>query len=206
MSFGKSKSESSSAPLTPEQVQGYYDQLDTNTGGNLSQFAAADFAPVQLDRAAFTPTAALTPAELSKIGGAGATRQLGLTRSRDNTFNRTRADPSLSVFQRNRSNQLTTDDFNDRSDAINKETEALLSQFLSRNREFEAGQNQFGANFSAGQNAAQFESGVTNRNLERDRLTALANIFFGGKGQVSSGKSSGFNIGYRPAPVTTSSN
>lgn len=44
-SLGGSSSKSSSKPLTPAQVQGYYNQLNTNTGGRLADFARAGTAP-----------------------------------------------------------------------------------------------------------------------------------------------------------------
>ena len=46
-SAGGSSSSSKSKPLTPGQVQGYYNQLDTNTGGRLADFAQSGTQPTQ---------------------------------------------------------------------------------------------------------------------------------------------------------------
>ena len=44
-SLGGSKSKSSTNPLTPTQVQGYYNQLNANTGGRLADFATTGTQP-----------------------------------------------------------------------------------------------------------------------------------------------------------------
>jgi hypothetical protein len=50
---GSSKSKSESKPLTPAQVQGYYNQLNTNSGGRLADFARNGTQPTQ-----YTPVGA----------------------------------------------------------------------------------------------------------------------------------------------------
>lgn len=49
-SLGGSSSKSSSKPLTPTQLQGYYNTLNSNSGGRLADFARAGTAPT-----AYTP-------------------------------------------------------------------------------------------------------------------------------------------------------
>ncbi len=65
-SLGGSSSKSSSKPLTPTQVQGYYNTLNSNSGGRLADFAANGTAPTAYDGIGAAgkvtaPTATATP-------------------------------------------------------------------------------------------------------------------------------------------------
>ncbi|MFO1359617.1 hypothetical protein [Plasticicumulans sp.] len=76
----------------------------------------------------------LTPAQLQALGGLGATRTADTERARRQAIEQIRSDASLDVFQRGRSRQLTDQDYTARLDAINKETEAAISQLASEQR------------------------------------------------------------------------
>ena len=178
---GSSKSKNSShqtsesSPLTPEEVRGYYDMLDGLTGGRLNTFANQGTAPVNY--------APLTEGQLRAIGGAGETRRNALNRTYNDQQDQINDDSSLTVAQRTRANQLATNEYSDSLDAINKEVEATMAAL--------SGQEQMNA----------YNASVRNANLTRDDLNAIANIFFGGKGQKSksegssSGSSSSWNFG-----------
>lgn len=121
-----------------------------------------DLSGGRLDTFAKTGTTPLTEEQLKAIGGAGATRTRQAEQARREALDKILADPSLSLPQRQRATQLSEGDYADRLDAISKETEAAMT------------------NLAAGQAA-----------LPREDLHALAQIFFGGKGQRSTGSSSG---------------
>ncbi len=76
----------------------------------------------------------LTPAQLQALGGLGATRTADTERARRQAIEQIASDASLDVFQRGRSRQLTDQDYTARLDAINKETEAAISQLASEQR------------------------------------------------------------------------
>ena len=76
----------------------------------------------------------LTPAQLQALGGLGATRTADAERARRQAIEQIASDASLDVFQRGRSRQLTDQDYTARLDAINKETEAAISQLASEQR------------------------------------------------------------------------
>ncbi len=116
----------------------------------------------RLDTFAKHGTTPLTETQLKSLGGAGATRTNQADQARREALDKILADPSLSLPQRQRATQLTERDYADRMDAIAKETEAALT------------------NLAASQ-----------ATLPREDLHALAQIFFGGKGQRSTGQSSG---------------
>ncbi len=176
MSIGGGKNEqtqqsnSESKPLTPEEVQGYFDQLDGITGGKLGNFAQNGSAPVNYE--------GLTQDQLLAIGGAGATRKQavndGLTQQLDQIGN----DSSLTYAQRNRSNQLANESARSDLDAINKEVEASL------------------AAMAQAENQNKHQSNIYNSQLQARDLELLANIFFGGKGQTSTSSSSGSSSGF----------
>ena len=165
MSVGKSKSKSESKVLTPDQVAGYFSKLNSISNGKLNSFAQGDnaYQGASVD-------------QIKSLGGLGATRTNELTQNRDRVNKEYGSDASLSVLQKLRAQQLNNNSANSALDAINKETEAAISNFSVNND-------------------------ITKNKLRREDLTALANIFFGGKGQNSSGKASGFNVAFaKPKP------
>lgn len=166
MSFGKSESESK--PLTPHQVQQYWNTIDANTGGRLGGWAAEGTQATEYQK--------LTPEQILAVGGLGATQTAEVERMRQQGRQEVAADPSLSMFQRQRTNQLADQDVQARLNAIAKETEAAVSGL--------AGQ----------ENKLAYQADVANQQLTRDDLLALANIFFGGKGNTSNSQS--INLGF----------
>lgn len=160
MSVGKSKSKQSSTVLDPDQVASYFSKINDISGGQLNSFAEGD-----------DSYQGATTDEIKALGGLGATRINQLTQNRDRVNKEYGSDASLSVLQKLRAKQLNNDSANSSLDAINKETEAAITNFASNNE-------------------------ITKSNMRREDLTALANIFFGGKGQNSSGKSSSFKVGF----------
>jgi hypothetical protein len=169
MSVGKSKSSSSSKPLTPQQVTGYFSEIDRLSGGRLGEVAKTGTADVSY--------AQLTPEQLRSIGGAGATRTAAVERTRQQAGERIGADPSLTTFQQLRANQLADQDAAAQIDAISKETEAILAQI------------------AAGENAKLYDSQSANARRDLEDLMALADIYFGGKGSSSSSSGRGFSVG-----------
>lgn len=169
MSFGKNKQKQESKPLTAAQVQTYFDQLNQNTGGRLGSFATTGTRPVAYQ--------ALTPDELRALGGAGATRRNEQMQARTRAIEEIEADPSLTIAQKQRARQLTDADVNARLDAIAAETEAIMTDAAARER------------------LRQYESELTSAGLTREDLEALADIFFGGAGNVSRSRGSQFNLG-----------
>lgn len=166
LGYGKSKSRSD--PLSPDEVAAYYQELNRLSGGRLGNFARTGTQAVQYD--------ALTPDELRNLGGAGATRRAALRGARADALQGIVSDPSLSVFQRTRARQLTNEEFADRLDAINQETEASLTGLASQ------------------ENRNAYLAALRNSELDREDLEALANIFFGGKGDTSSSVSRNFRL------------
>lgn len=167
MSIGGGKSKSSSKPLSAAGVATYFDKIDDLSGGRLGQFATGGTPGVEY--------APLTADELRSLGGAGATRTAAVQRTRDQAGERIGADPSLTTFQRVRANQMADTDASTQLDAISKETEALLTQIAGDER------------------SKQYQAGVNNAQLSREDMLALADIFFGGRGQSSSSRA--FNFG-----------
>lgn len=157
MSFGigggksSNSSQSSSTMLTPEQLSSYFAELDGLSSGRLGSFAqgAGEYRPVTDDR-------------LRSLGGAGASREAAALKARTDAVGEITADPSMSVFQRQRAKQLVDNDYATRLDAIKKETEALQA----------AGASQ------------QHDSYLK-------ELELLSNIFYGGKGTNSQSRGGG---------------
>jgi hypothetical protein len=244
-SSSKQKSQSSSAPLNPDQVAGYFKKLDDQTGGSdiygsvevpvygkkarligtrteqrvigrnpgrLEQFAQQGTPSVDyqaVDPAGYFDTDVtyrpVSDEQLRNLGGAGATRELSARRARQQAIEELTADPSLTTFQRQRTRQLTDRDYSDALDAIGKETEAALTSAAleqalreQAGRAATADQKQRQAAFLQTERGRQYDAAVRNADLTREDLLALAEIFFGGKGQVSQstskGKSSSLNF------------
>lgn len=165
MSAGKSDSESE--PLSAAKVGTYWDKLNDNTGGRLSEFAATGTAPTEYTQ--------LAPEQIQALGGLGATQVGEVERMRSRALEEAAANPSLSVYQQQRVRQLTDEDAADRLAAIAKQTEGAITGLASQ------------------EHGRQFDADRANAAISRDDLQALANIFFGGKGQKS--ESSSFNFG-----------
>ena len=172
MSFGgggssgtsSSQSSSESKPLTPEEVQGYFDQLDGITGGKLGNFAQNGSQQVNYN--------GLSTEQLQAIGGAGATRKQAVSDGLTEQLGQINDDSSLTYAQRQRLTQLANDSATQNMDAINKEVEASL------------------AALAQAENQNQYNADIFNSQLKAKDLELLANIFFSGKGQVSSSQSS----------------
>ena len=183
MSFGAQKSSSSQAskPLTPEEVTDYFRQVDILTGGTAGTPAvpgtsevpgtpAVPGTPGRLQKFATEGTPQLSPEQIQAVGGMGADRTRQIDVARKQAVDQITADPNLSIAQRQRSTQLTDQDYNDRLAAITKEIEGQKTSL------------------------AQYNAGLT-----ADDLSLLAEIYYGGKGQTSTGRASsfGFNVGLK---------
>lgn len=167
---GSSSSESSqnSRPSTSEDLEQYYASINALSGGRLGTWATQGTAPTHYD--------ALTQAELQAIGGAGATRQAALDTAYTDQTDQIGSDASLTYAQRNQANQQATENYMTQQDAINKEVEAAMTGVASQEamRKYQADL-------------------VNNQQLEKD-LALLSQIFYGGKGQYSSGSSSSSSV------------
>jgi hypothetical protein len=178
MSVGKSKSKSSSSskPLTADEVATYFSKIDELSGGRLGDYARTGTQATQ-----YMP---LTTEQIQSLGGLGATRELQTNRARAQAIQEIASDPSLSVFQKQRARQLTDRDYTDALDAIAKETEAAIGGTAERDK------------------VRQYQSELANNALRLEDLQTLAQIFFGGRGQTSSSssRSSDFSLGFnRPS-------
>ena len=160
-----SSSSQSSRPTTPEELQAYFDKLDKTAGGRLGQFATQGTAPTQYN--------ALTQQQLQDIGGAGATRQASIDQSLSDQRDQINSNNSMTYAQRNQANQQATENAMTQKDAINKEVEAAMTGLASQEN-----QRLYGADLANNQQLAQ-------------DLALLSQIFYGGKGQYSTGTSSG---------------
>lgn len=167
--FGHSKSDSSSRGSTPEELQNFYQKFNSLTGGRLNTLSKTTAAPVNYT--------ALTPGDIQKIGGLGATQELGINNYRNRAIGELQADPSLSLFQRQRGTQLVNQDVNNQIGALNKEREAAI-QSLAQD-----------------ENLKKYYAADKNASRELESLMALADIFYGGKSQSSSTKTRSINFG-----------
>ncbi len=161
---GGSSSEQSSRVSTPEELQRYFDQLNQTSGGRLGGFATQGTAPTQYN--------ALSQQQLQNIGGAGATRQASIDQSLTDQQDQINSNNSMTYAQRNQASQQATENAMTQKDAINKEVEAAMSGLASQEN-----QRLYGADLANNQQLAQ-------------DLALLSQIFYGGKGQYSSGSGS----------------
>ena len=160
----KSSSSQSSRVSTPEELQAYFNQLDQATGGRLGTLAMQGTAPTEYN--------ALTQGQLQSIGGAGATRQAAVDQSLADQQEQINSNSSMTHAQRNQANQQATGNAMTQKDAINKEVEAAMTGL--------AGQ----------ENQRQYSADLANNQQLAQDLALLSQIFYGGKGQYSTGKSS----------------
>lgn len=214
MSGQSSKSKSygyqESNPLTPDELGAYYAKLNQLTGNKLGAQSGiitepteykelnADltYRPSQWQDLNYKP---VSDAQIKNLGGAGATRQLAAQQGRQQAIEQLLADPSLSIYQRQRSNQLINRDYSSQSDAIAKEVEAALAgaalqqaqadqQGRVSQAELEQQARAAQAMFSAGQHTQDYQARLANSMIPRGDLALLADIFFAGKGQRSKGE------------------
>ena len=165
---GKSKSSSSSKALTAEQVQEYWDQVDSNSGGRLNDFAKNGTQETFFNM--------LSEDDIRAIGGMGETQRNEIRTSLDNQLSDLNDDASLTTSQRIRASQLANDSASSSLNAINKENEAAATRVLEQ------------------QNMADYQARLRNSQLSREDMESISAMFFGGKGQNSSSKSSSWNI------------
>lgn len=237
VSLGSNKSNSESKPLSPDEVTGYFNALDTQTGGShvaptttqvwvpdpgaqnpgsylysgdgeqqpaghyetrttsgsdsagrLSTFAQTGTPAVQYEGAGSRTFLGDQSARIKALGGLGATQTAEVQRARAAALQQINSDAGLDVTQKARSRQLSDNDYADRLAAIAKQSEGAIAQ---------AGL----ATAQADQQAAlaearqRYAAKVRNAELTREDLTALANIFFGGKGQTNNSDSNAWSFG-----------
>lgn len=213
-SKNKASQASSSAPLTPEQLRGYFSEVDDISGGRLGEYAktgtdATDYRGFALagesaDGRPAIETASyqqLTPDQLRGLGGAGETRRAAIERSRDRAREEIAADPSLSVSQRFRARQLTDEGAGTDLDAVNRETEALLTQLAGGERQqsfaADAARAEAINRISSDELSRRYQAELAKAGLTAADLDQLAQIFYGGKGQTSTsfGSSKGGSFG-----------
>lgn len=211
----KSSQQQQSAPLTPEELGGYFGKIDELTGGRLDRYAREGTTPIAYEspeqRARYEAVQyeGATPEQLRALGGAGATRELKANTARRQALEEIDADPAFSVAQKFRARQLTDQDYTDRLDAIAKETEASLAGTAidESGRRYQAAAEQAQRGFEAGTAADRFnqeearrryEAELRNAGLKAEDVERIAGIFFGGKGTRSSGgsMSRGFDSGF----------
>ena len=168
---GSNESESSqeSRPTTPAELEAYFNSLNQLTGGQLSTFATQGTAPTHYN--------ALTQEELQAIGGAGATRQAALDTSYADQTDQINSNSSLTYAQSSQANQQATENYMTQQDAINQEVEAAITGLSSQEA------------------MRKYQADLANAQLTAQDLALLSQIFYGGKGQYSTGSSgsSGWN-------------
>jgi hypothetical protein len=259
-SGSRSNSYSSSAPLSPSEVGGYFRYMDKLTGGGkvkttdpatgktakvyqpgqLGTFAkngspTVDYQGVDTPQQYFSTDLSYSPAaadvgyhgasddQIKALGGLGASRTYAANRARKQAIDEITADAGLTLAQSQRSRQLTDQDYADRLDAIQQESEAAITQAAmdraaedmsgrqaqatfdaeQRAKEYAgrtatAGQQQALAAFLQTEAGRAYEAAVANGQKTRQDLLAVAEMFFGGKGQTSTSsatsKASGFGF------------
>lgn len=182
MSLGGGSNESSSQqesrPTTPEELQGYFNNLNQLSGGKLGGWAQTGTAQTH-----YNP---LTQAQMEAIGGAGATRQAEVDLSLAEQQEQIASNSALTYAQSQQANQKAMDNALTRKDAINKEVEAAMTGLASQEA------------------MRAYQANLANAGLTSKDLALLSQIYFGGKGQYSSGTSSSsgdqFNLGLSEAP------
>lgn len=182
MSLGGGSNESSSQqesrPTTPEELQGYFNNLNQLSGGKLGGWAQTGTAQTH-----YNP---LSQAQLEAIGGAGATRQAEVDLALADQQEKIAANSAMTYAQQQQANQKAYETAITQKDAINKEVEAAMSGLASQEA------------------MRAYQANLANAGLTSKDLALLSQIYFGGKGQhsTSQGSSSGWNanIGLSEAP------
>jgi len=134
------------------------------TPGRLAEWAQQGTQPVNYQ--------GMSTQQLQALGGGGATRLLAAQQAYQDLLGQNRADPTLSAFQKTRSNQLATRDLVSQQDAINKESEAAIQQAYQEEL------------------LRRYNAQVANAGLTAQDLDTLAQIFYAAKGQKTSSSSS----------------
>lgn len=179
MSGSKSESRSDARGINPAELEEYFTKQNELSGGRLNLFATQGTAATPYGGANYSAT---RPRDIKALGGLGATQLNSIRQERQQGRQETAADPSLSIFQRQRTNQLSEQDLDARAAAIRKETEAQIGALTAS----EAARR---TDFSSDEAGRKYQAGVANRALTRDDLAALADIFFGGLTTHSKSKS-----------------
>lgn len=161
----ESTSESSSRPTTPEELQGYFNNLNQLSGGKLGSWATSGSAQTQ-----YNP---LSQAQLEAIGGAGATRQAEVDLALADQQEKIAANSAMTYAQQQQANQNAFESAMTQKDAINKEVEAAMTGLMSQEA------------------MREYQANLANAGLTSKDLALLSQIYYGGKGQHSSGQSSG---------------
>lgn len=164
---GKQSSKSSSRQTTPKELEQYFKSLGALSGGRLGDWATQGTAQTQYN--------ALTPQQLQAVGGAGATRTAALNQSLQNQQDQINQNTGMTYAQRGQANQQATDTYNQQADAINKEVEAATTGLASQEQ------------------MRQYQANLANAQLSAQDLALLSQIYYGGKGQYSDSRSSGWN-------------
>lgn len=195
MSGSKSRTRSDARGINPDELTEYFTRQNELSGGRLNQFAKQGTGETEYGGANFTNAnyTAARPRDIKALGGLGATQLSSIATERQQGRQETAADPSLSIFQRQRSNQLSEQDLDARADAIRKETEAQIGALAAgeaaRKTGFSADQAARRTGFSADEAGRKYQADVANRQLTREDLATLADIFFGGLTTHSKSKS-----------------
>lgn len=175
----QARSSTNSGEYNPTEVQQYYNKINQLSGGRLMKFAHEGTAPTDYNSVAYK---GVTPAQIRALGGLGASQKADLKSNYNDQLAKVGADASLDPFQKQRSSQLDTQDYNTQLGAINKENEANITGLA-------AGQAQTKFADSADQSMKDYQARLANNQLTSQDLLNLAQIYFGGKGQYSDGRS-----------------
>jgi hypothetical protein len=179
---------------------------------NASQYFSTDLG--YQPRSADVTYQAVSDDRIKALGGLVATRNLQNQKARQQAIDEITGDAGLTLAQRQRSTQLTDRDYADRQDAIAKEIEGQITQAALEQaqadqagrmaqagfdadqwmREYEGRQNQAGqsqalAAFLQSEAGRDYEARARNAGLKREDLLALAEIYFGGKGDITTSSS-----------------
>ncbi len=168
MSLGGGSNESSSKqesrPSTPEELQGFFNNLNQLSGGKLGGWATTGTAQTQ-----YNP---LSQAQLEAIGGAGSTRQAEIDLALADQQDKIASNTALTYAQQQQANQKAYETALTQKDAINKEVEAAMTGLASQ------------------ESLRAYQANLANAGLTSKDLALLSQIYFGGKGQYSTGSSS----------------
>lgn len=166
----ESSSESSSRVSTPEELAAHFAKLNQLSGGKVGTWAQEGTAPTYYNQ--------LTEQQLKNIGGAGETRRQAINTNLTNQMDQINTNPSMTYAQQQRATQLANESARSQLDAVNKETEAAMTGLASQEQ------------------MRQYQAALANAGLTQKDLALLGQLYYGGKGNVSSSSSSssGWNV------------
>lgn len=168
MSVGGGSTESSgsteSRPTTPAELEAYFNSLNQMSGGQMGTWAQQGTAPTNYNQ--------LSQEQLQAIGGAGATRTNALDTSLENQQDQINRNASMTYAQQGQANQTAMDSYNQQTDAINQEVEAAMTGLASQEA------------------MRKYQADLSNAGLTAQDMALLSQIYYGGKGQYSSGTNS----------------